>query len=230
MDYCIVENLLNDDELSELDYMVKSPHAEWNKPHESIQNLNDEPATEDDTKGYKENIFSMDHYDEIKEIIYAATDRCFEWVNFTQPIESGVPMITKTLEGGFYKPHHDASKCGHFSTTIFLNDPDEYDGGELQLDFNGDIKNVKLPAGSSITYRTGTPHCVNLVTRGQRNVAVFWTKTQYPDPHEWMIMKGIKKALDLLPCKTYANLEEAREDPYFVLATLMHNIERKNLS
>ena len=107
---------------------------------------------------------------------------------------------------------------------------DDYEGGELQLDLNGEIKNVKLSAGSSITYRTGIPHCVNEVTKGNRDVAVFWTKTEFPDQHEWMIMGGIRKAMSLLECKNHANLEEAREDPYFVLATLMHNIERKTLS
>ena len=98
----------------------------------------------------------------------------------------------------------------------------------LQL-INGDIRNIKLPAGSAITYRTGIPHCVNDVTKGHRDVAVFWTRTMFKDPYDLMLIRGIRKAMQLLEYKQCANLEEAREDPYFILATLMHNIERKNL-
>jgi len=230
MDYKIIHNLLTQEELDNIYVIVNSIDAEWQQAHETVRNFaNNDPATVESMKGFK-NCISLASYTEIANVIYGATDRSFEWMNFTLPDDSGLPLITRTPTGGYYRPHHDASENGHFSTTIFLNNPDDYEGGELQLDVNGEIKNVKLPAGSSITYRTGTPHCVNDVTEGHRDVAVFWTKTKFSDHDEWMLMRGIKKAMSLLECKKYDNLEEAREDPYFILATLMHNIERKTLN
>ena len=230
MDYKIIHNLLTQEELDNIYVIVNSVDAEWQQAHETVRNFADNnPTTAKSMEGFK-NCISLVPYTEIGDIIFQATDRSRDWVNFTLPKSSDTPLVARTPTGGYYRPHHDASKNGHFSTTIFLNNPDDYEGGELQLDLNGEIKNVKLSAGSSITYRTGTSHCVKEVTKGNRDVAVFWTKTEYPDQHEWMLMRGIKKAMSLLESKNYANLEEAREDPYFILATLMHNIERKNLS
>jgi PKHD-type hydroxylase len=229
MDYKIIHNLLTQEEVNDIYLVINSVNVEWQQGYETVRNLDNIPTTAESVKGFK-NCISLLPYTEIADIIFQAIDKSHDWINFTLPTDSETPFVSRTPTGGYYRPHHDASKNGHFSTTIFLNNPDDYEGGELQLDLNGEIKNVKLSAGSSITYRTGIPHCVNEVTKGNRDVAVFWTKTEFPDQHEWMIMGGIRKAMSLLECKNHANLEEAREDPYFVLATLMHNIERKTLS
>lgn len=95
--------------------------------------------------------------------------------------------ISKTIfsnmdVGGKYPLHTDAAFLGHYSMTTFLNDPDEYDGGELLLSVNGDIVPFKLEKGHSILYVTGTPHAVTEVTKGTRKVAVNWVTSGFPDP------------------------------------------------
>ena len=228
MEYKIFNDVLNATELNDLKVIINSPNAQWEEAHETVSGYDGRSTTAEDMVGFK-NCESLRQYNETTPLIFGAIDRCSDWIDFVMADDSGTPLITRTPTGGYYRPHQDASKNGEFSTTIFLNNPDEYEGGELQLDFNGDIQNVKLPAGSAITYRTGIPHCVNDVTKGHRDVAVFWTRTLFKDPYDLMLIRGIKKAMQLLECKQCANLEEAREDPYFILATLMHNIERKNL-
>ena len=104
---------------------------------------------------------------------YVDSNRTFS--EFTHPRSSGQPMCTRTSVGGYYKPHFDDVTNGHFSTTIFLNDPDEYEGGELVLWIDGEERFFKPKAGEGVTYETGIGHRVNPVTKGERLALVFWT-------------------------------------------------------
>ena len=63
------------------------------------------------------------------------------------------------------------------SVTIFLSDPEDYDGGELVMETTGGEAAYKLPAGSAVTYPTTMLHRVEPVTRGTREVAVTWAQS-----------------------------------------------------
>ncbi len=63
------------------------------------------------------------------------------------------------------------------SCTVFLNDPDEYDGGELSAQDDDTVHRVKLPAGHAVLYRGNTLHEVTPVTRGQRLACFFWIES-----------------------------------------------------
>ena len=60
------------------------------------------------------------------------------------------------------------------SFTIFLADPDSYDGGELVIESPAGDMSFKLPAGSGILYPSSSLHHVAAVTRGSRLAAVSW--------------------------------------------------------
>ena len=60
------------------------------------------------------------------------------------------------------------------SMTIFLNDPDSYDGGELVIRTPFGEQQVKLPAGHAVVYPSASVHRVAEVTRGERLVALTW--------------------------------------------------------
>lgn len=109
------------------------------------------------------------------EFFYSVLDNHIDFLDWTRARKSTEPLVTITDVGGYYRPHFDFVENGHFSTTIFMNDPSEYDGGELSLWIKGEEKKIKLEPGWGITYETGTGHCVNEVTRGQRLVCVFWS-------------------------------------------------------
>ena len=72
------------------------------------------------------------------------------------------------------------------SVTIFLSDPDGYDGGELVMETSGGELDYKLPAGSAVAYPTTVVHRVEPVTRGVREVAVTWAQSlfRYADQRE----------------------------------------------
>ena len=63
------------------------------------------------------------------------------------------------------------------SATLFLADPDEYEGGELVIEDSFGTQSVKLPAGDLIVYPGTSVHRVNPVTRGVRYAAFFWTQS-----------------------------------------------------
>ena len=54
------------------------------------------------------------------------------------------------------------------SCTLFLCEPDEYDGGELTIETRYGAHEVKLPAGDMILYPSTSLHEVKPVTRGSR--------------------------------------------------------------
>jgi len=63
------------------------------------------------------------------------------------------------------------------SCTVFLADPDEYDGGELQVQDTYGSRGVKLPAGHAVLYPGTSIHQVTPVTRGCRLACFFWIES-----------------------------------------------------
>lgn len=67
------------------------------------------------------------------------------------------------------------------SSTLFLSEPDEYDGGELVVQDTYGSHQVKLPAGDLILYAATSLHKVEPVTRGARLCSFFWTQSMVRD-------------------------------------------------
>jgi len=67
------------------------------------------------------------------------------------------------------------------SATLFLSEPDEYDGGELILEDGHEGKRVKLPAGHMFLYPATTLHSITPVTRGARVASFFWIESLVAD-------------------------------------------------
>lgn len=73
------------------------------------------------------------------------------------------------------------------SSTLFLSEPEEYDGGELQVLDTYGAHEVKLPAGDLILYPSTSLHQVLPVTRGERVCSFFWTQS--------MVKEASKRAM-----------------------------------
>lgn len=170
---------------------------------------------------------------EIHNIIVNKLDQEKDFFNFVFPKQTSGILISKTEKGGYYNPHFDSYLNGHFSTTVFLNDPDEYEGGELCLFINGKEKKFKLKAGHAITYSTGIMHRVNMVKSGVRYASVFWTHSWLPDASMRNIcyeLENIKSSIlnkkknpskkEVITC------EEASENSVFLVDNLIESILR----
>ncbi len=68
------------------------------------------------------------------------------------------------------------------SATLFLSEPDEYDGGELVIDDTFGTHGIKLPAGSIVVYPSSSVHQVTPVTRGQRIACFMFIQSMVRDP------------------------------------------------
>jgi PKHD-type hydroxylase len=67
------------------------------------------------------------------------------------------------------------------SATLFLAEPEEYDGGELEVSDTYGSHEVKLPAGHMVLYPAGSLHRVKPVTRGVRLASFFWVQSMVRD-------------------------------------------------
>ena len=96
------------------------------------------------------------------------------------------PMFSRYEPGHAYGAHVDDALMGGVRTdvsfTLFLAEPDSYDGGELVIDTAAGEEAFKLPAGSVVAYPASTLHRVMPVTRGARLAAVGWVRSFVRDP------------------------------------------------
>jgi PKHD-type hydroxylase len=97
------------------------------------------------------------------------------------------PLILSRYEPGMEYGSHvdDAIMQGmrtDVSFTLFLSDPDSYEGGALVIETSGGEDDVKLPAGSLVAYPSNTLHRVQPVSKGARLAAVGWARSYIRDP------------------------------------------------
>ncbi len=99
------------------------------------------------------------------------------------------PLFARYAEGAFYKRHVDNAFMGPFpsmrtdmSITVFLNEPDEYEGGTLSLETPFGVQEYRLDAGDAVLYPTHYPHWVSEVTSGARLAIVTWIESLVQDP------------------------------------------------
>ena len=128
---------------------------------------------------------------QLGELILTALARNPLFFSAALPLKTVPPLFNRYEGGEQYGMHIDGAVravpgTSHFirtdlSSTLFLSEPHEYDGGELVvLDTYGEHA-VKLPAGDLILYTSGSLHRVNPVTRGARTSSFFWTQSMVPD-------------------------------------------------
>jgi PKHD-type hydroxylase len=67
------------------------------------------------------------------------------------------------------------------SMTVFLSEPEDYDGGELTVDDTYGVHQVKLAAGDAILYPASSLHRVEAITRGERVSSFFWIQSLIRD-------------------------------------------------
>lgn len=97
------------------------------------------------------------------------------------------PRFNRYADGGTYGAHIDSALMpmpgtgvalrSDLSATLFLCEPDEYEGGELQIEGPFGVQSVKLPAGDMILYPSSSLHRVAPVTRGARIASFFWIES-----------------------------------------------------
>lgn len=84
------------------------------------------------------------------------------------------------------------------SATLFLDDPDSYDGGELVVDGAFGVQSVKLPAGQMLLYPASSLHRVEPITRGVRTASFFWIQSMVRDGEARQILFDLDSAIQAI--------------------------------
>lgn len=136
---------------------------------------------------------------EIQKIVVDALLRNVVFRHAALPEHIVPPTISRYRPGMHYGLHVDDALMGppdklhraDVSLTVFINEPTEYDGGELFINSPFGPQQVKLPAGSAIIYPSGTLHEVRPVTRGERLVVISWVQSHVRDDRQRMILTDL---------------------------------------
>lgn len=108
------------------------------------------------------------------------------------------------------------------SATLFLTDPEDYDGGELEIEGGFGTLSYKLPAGQMLIYPSTSLHRVTPVTRGERISCFFWLQSLVSDPTEREILYDLDQSVQAL------SAERGKTDPEVLrLTAVYHNLVRR---
>lgn len=107
------------------------------------------------------------------------------------------------------------------SATLFLSNPDEYEGGELVIEDTFGPRAVKLPAGHMILYPGTSVHQVRPVTRGTRIAAFFWIQSLVREDAQRRILFDMDMAIVKLRQQVGDNAE------LVALTSTYHNLLRR---
>jgi PKHD-type hydroxylase len=107
------------------------------------------------------------------------------------------------------------------SATLFLAGPDEYEGGELNVEDTYGTQSVKLPAGHMILYPASSLHHVRPVSRGVRLASFFWIQSMVRDDAERTILFDLDTAIQRL------NADRADHPSAVQLTGVYHNLVRR---
>jgi len=81
------------------------------------------------------------------------------------------------------------------AATLFLADPDTYDGGELVVADSYGTQSIKLPAGDMVLYPATSRHSVTPVTRGVRLASFFWVESMVRDDAQRALLFDLDMAI-----------------------------------
>jgi PKHD-type hydroxylase len=168
---------------------------------------------------------------ECQAIILGALERHPRFISAVLPNEVYPPMFNRYGVGMSFGAHVDGSvriqpHTGRklrtdVSATLFLNEPGDYDGGELVVHDAYGAHRVKLPAGDMVVYPATSLHEVTPITRGRRLASFFWVQSLLRDDAQRAMLFDLDNAIQRLN-QTDADAQARRS-----LVGVYHNLMRQ---
>lgn len=219
----VISDVLTPDELKRFRELLGQ--AQWQDGratagHVAVRAKANEQLSHDDPLGQQLSEFLLERLGKISHFIAAAL-----------PLKVLPPRFNRYTGGGSYGDHIDnaifsvpgagARIRGDLSSTLFLSDPDDYDGGELIIQGEFARHQFKLPAGQMILYPASTFHQVTPVTRGARLAAFFWTQSLVREHSRRALLFELDNTIQALA-------QDSPEQPAVASLTgLYHNLLRE---
>ena len=165
------------------------------------------------------------------DMILAALERNPLFLSAALPLRVFPPLFNRYQGGQSFGAHVDNAVrqvpgTPHrvrtdLSATLFLNAPEDYDGGELIVDDTYGAHSVKLPAGHMVLYPASNLHHVRPVTRGARIASFFWIQSMVRDDGERTLLFDLDSAIRQVA-------QAAPDDSSVVqLTSVYHNLLRR---
>lgn len=167
---------------------------------------------------------------ELGETILVALAKNPLFFSAALPLKYLPPRFNRYEGGGEYGFHVDGAvmNLSHgeqlrsdISCTLFLNQPDEYDGGELVVSDTYGEHEVKLPAGDVVVYPSSSLHKVMPVTRGARLASFFWVQSMVRDDARRRLLYEMDASIETL------RSSQADAAAVLQLTGIYHNLLRR---
>ncbi|MFJ5383693.1 Fe2+-dependent dioxygenase [Cupriavidus sp. CER94] len=170
---------------------------------------------------------------ELADFVLQALGRSAAYHSAALPLRVLPPMFNRYEAGMTFGTHVDNAirtmpgtgglrMRADVSSTLFLSDPDEYDGGELVIEDLFGTHAVKLPAGHMVVYPASSLHRVTPVTRGCRWASFFWAQSMVKDDG----MRTTLHELDMTIIGIRTRLGDG-DDAVLSLVNHYHNLLRR---
>ena len=165
---------------------------------------------------------------ELNQIVMGNLIRHKTYQRAVLPLKVASPFYACYEQGMKYGEHIDDPVMGKseryrpdLALTIFLNNPNEYQGGELIIQTDYGVQQIKYAAGDAVVYPATTRHQVAEVTQGKRFVAVTWVQSMIKDAEH-------RALLYQLSCAREKLLRKQPEEDYTKQVDLVYvNLVRK---
>jgi PKHD-type hydroxylase len=162
--------------------------------------------------------------------VLAALERNPRFISAALPLKVFPPLFNRYAGGQSFGLHVDNAirqvrGTGQrvrtdLSATLFLAEPDEYEGGELVVEDTYGAHAVKLPAGHMVLYPSSSLHRVNPVTRGARVASFFWIQSMVRDDAQRTLLFDMDTAIQQMA-------QQSADHPAVVQLTgVYHNLLR----
>jgi PKHD-type hydroxylase len=157
------------------------------------------------TAKQNEQLHEPQAYQKSSQLIIQAFARSEEFREFAFPALIAPPFLTRYRPGMKYGAHTDSAYIrmpggelrSDLSCTVFLSDPETYEGGSLHIQLGDADIRFKLKAGEAIIYPSDTLHEVEPVTKGERLVAITFIQSRIPDPFRRTLLFNLNEVAAL---------------------------------
>jgi PKHD-type hydroxylase len=168
---------------------------------------------------------------QLGEMVLAALHRNALFIAAALPLRVFPPLFNAYRGGQAFGNHVDNAIRqvpgtptrirADLSATLFLADPDEYDGGELLIEDTYGVHSIKLPAGHLVLYPSTSLHNVQPVTRGARLASFFWIQSMLRDDGKRSLLFDLDTAIQRL------TVDMPEHPAALQLTAVYHNLLRR---
>ena len=168
---------------------------------------------------------------ELGDIIMAALARSNAFMSAALPLKIFPPLFNCYQGGQSFGTHIDnairqvpgtpVKVRTDISMTLFISEPDEYEGGELTIEDTYGTQTVKLPAGSIVLYPSTSLHRVTPVTKGCRLASFFWLQSMVNSDEKRALLFNLDMSIQSLRKKVDDS------DEIIQLTGVYHNLIRQ---